>query len=182
MRPKVICWWLVPAALLCAGCDLPTMVGSVCQLDEHCGGMEGALTVTCDHDMPGGSCTVEGCTPDDPDTLDVAEDATSCPPGTRCVVEKLPLSHRCKGSQETRTVCRNSCTHKGECPEVIFCGPRCWEEDGQEVCVTECINRSECVPFWEHLPDPNLSAEHKKAAENPPRACVFYGTDCVVQD
>jgi len=179
---KNIFVFVTVVSLLGSGCDLPTRVGSVCQLDQHCGGKEGELQLVCDHQLPGGLCTVEGCTPDNPDTLDVAEDAASCPPGTRCVLEKSPLMHRCKTSGEVRAVCRPQCTHRGECPEVMFCGTRCFEQNGEEVCVEECPNRMECVPFWTHLPDPNASEEAKKQAENPPRACVLYGSECVATE
>lgn len=169
--------------LLALSCNGPaSRIGQVCQQDQHCGGEEEGLTLSCDFQTPGGSCTVTDCTPDDPDTLDVAEDEQSCPAGSRCVREKNPLSYRCKGATETRLVCRPECGQRGDCPEVIVCSQKCTSDDnGNETCQEVCENRMECVPFWSHLPDANLSAEAAAAAENPPRACVLYGSDCVFQ-
>jgi hypothetical protein len=172
-----------------AGCgDLPTRVGDFCQTDQHCGSGEQSFTLTCDHNMPGGSCTVTECTPDDPDTLDVAEDETSCPAGSRCVLELARTSNKCLGASETHLVCRRSCEQQSDCAEAILCGKSCELVDDKEVCHEECKNRMMCVPFWGHLPDyenwpdPARKADAEKAAENPPRACVLYGKDCVHQE
>jgi len=178
---------LVIAAL--AGCgDLPTRVGDVCQTDEHCGSGEQNFTLTCDHAVPGGSCTVRECTPDDPDTLDLTEGETSCPAGSRCVLELARMTNKCLGATETRLVCRRSCEQQSDCGEAILCGKSCEMVDDKEVCHEECKNSMMCVPFWNHLPDyenwPDTTrkSDAQEAAENPPRACVLYGADCVYQD
>jgi len=190
MKEKsIIILALLAVVALSAGCgDPPTMVGEVCQTDDHCGGSEQDLSLTCDHSVPGGSCTVTECELDNPDTLDVAEDLETCPEGSRCVREFIRTAPKCDKDTETRLVCRRSCTQQGDCGEVILCDPSCKEVDGEEVCSTECKNRIMCVPFWSHMPDPEDyqdpedEAAAEAAAEEPPRACIVYGEGCVYHD
>jgi hypothetical protein len=167
-------WGIIVLALwglaLVGGCsDLPTMVGEVCQTDDHCGGQEESLTLTCDHAVPGGSCTVSECTPDNPDT-EALEDEMSCPQGARCVQEHVTFAKKCRGTEPTRFVCRRECEQQSDCGEVILCGLKCEIVDDEEVCEEECKNRMECVPFWSSIP---------ADVDEPPRACVLYGSDCV---
>jgi hypothetical protein len=170
--------WVILASIaaftLVCGCgDPPTQIGEVCQSDQHCGAAEGTLTLTCDHSIPGGSCTVSTCTVDDPATPEVAEDETSCPTGSRCIREHIHSGKKCRGTEETRYVCRRECGQQSECNEVILCGEKCEMVDDVEVCQEECKNRMECVPFWSVIPEDN---------DDPPRACVLFGSTCVYEE
>jgi hypothetical protein len=155
-------------ALVSVGCaDLPTQVGAVCQGDDHCGGTEGNLALQCDNSIPGGSCTVDACISDDPATEE-AEDATSCPPGSRCVRE-CPAGVSCNSIEaQTRWVCRQECGQQSDCHEIIVCGRVCEPtEGGGEECHEECANEMECTPFWD------LTAEELKDLAEAPRACIL---------
>lgn len=146
---------LLPLGFLLAGCgDPPTKVGDVCQVDLHCGAAEDGFDLECDNGIPGGSCTVMGCTSDDPDTPAVDEDEPTCPSGSRCVREG-----------ETDYFCRRSCNQQSDCGEVIKCNLVCKEEDGEEVCNEECKNEMECSPFWDMNRD--------DVPEDAPRACIM---------
>jgi hypothetical protein len=157
-------------ALGAASCGEPaTRVGGVCQTSDHCGGGENNLALVCDNSIPGGSCTVTPCTPDDPATPE-AEDKTSCPEGSRCVRE-CPAGVRCDSvDRETVLVCRRGCSQQADCHEVIVCGPVCTPLDGGgEECHEECKNQMECIPFWD------LASAELSEKDDPPRACVLKG-------
>lgn len=150
---------LLPLGLLLAGCgDPPTKIGDVCQNAGHCGDKEGEFDLVCDTGIPGGSCTVKGCTPDDHTTPAVAEDEGTCPADSRCVreVDKTTVY---------RDYCRRSCNQQSDCGEVIVCREVCKEEDGEEVCSEECKNEMECSPFWD--------MDRDEVPEDAPRACIM---------
>jgi hypothetical protein len=161
MKGQWVCVTAMVVAWITGGCsDVPTRVGDVCQIDDHCGGAEGSLSLKCDNSIPGGACTVESCTMDNPDTTDVAEDLQSCPEGSRCVREGANLY-----------LCRRACEQLSDCREVIVCGQKCETDDnGVETCSQECKNNMECTPFWD-LPDETL----KTMTPSPPRACILKG-------
>lgn len=168
MRPAILV--VLALALAVASCGEPaTRVGSVCQTSDHCNKTEDNLALTCDNSIPGGSCTVTPCTPDDPATPD-AEDRASCPEGSRCVRE-CPAGVRCDGlARQTVLACRRACSQQADCHEVIVCAPVCSPLDGGgEECHEECKNQMECIPFWD------LSASELAAKDDPPRACVLKG-------
>jgi hypothetical protein len=184
MKGRWVILLTIAAFTLVCGCgDPPTQIGEVCQTDQHCGATEGTLTLTCDHLIPGGSCTVSTCTVDDP-TTEMAEDEASCPTGSRCVREHTYRFQdenicrgtdikKCFGTEDTRLVCRRECGQQSECNEVILCGKKCETVDEVEVCEEEYKNRMECVPFWSVIPEDNDDA---------PRACVLFGSDCVYEE
>jgi hypothetical protein len=167
--------------LLLPGCEPATHIGDPCQLDPHCGGREDNLDLECDNTIPGGSCTVADCTLDDPATAG-AEDASSCPSGSRCVQEckvevkcqtiggQQSCAWACKSDGSTALRCRRACQQQSDCREVIVCGPKCEMVEDQEVCHQECTNHSECVRFW---PLPSSELDELTDA---PRACVQKGT------
>ncbi len=145
---------LLPAGIIVAGCgDEPTKVGDVCLVDEHCGAAESGFTLFCDNGIPGGSCSVLGCTSDDP-TTDDAEDQGTCPDSSRCVREG-----------ESDYYCRRSCNQQSDCGEVIVCSEVCKVEEEVEICSEECKNEMECSPFWD--------MDRDDVPEDAPRACIM---------
>jgi len=150
-------WALVALAWLGLQCGSPpTKIGNDCQTDAHCGGQESQLTLTCDHTIPGGSCTVDSCTPDDPATVKVDE-SDGCPDGARCVTEK-----------DDRNVCRRACERSVDCGEVVLCAEACASEGSG--CKTECKNRMLCLPFRA-----KQSQETDEEYEKIPRTCLVEG-------
>jgi hypothetical protein len=157
---------LLSSAALVTGCgDLPTKVGDVCQIDDHCGGTEGTFELACDLTIPGGSCMVQGCTPDKPDTPDINEDDGTCPDGSRCVRE-CPMGAKTCDIEDALDLCRRTCDQQSDCGEVIVCGIVCETVEGKETCKEKCKNEMECTPFWSPLPED---------ADDPPRACILKG-------
>jgi hypothetical protein len=157
---------LLSSVALVAGCgDPPTKVGDVCQIDDHCGGTEGSFALVCDITIPGGSCMVQGCTPDNPVTEDIDEDDGTCPDGSRCVIE-CPMGVKDCTAEESMNVCRRTCDQQSDCGEVIVCKEKCETVDEVEKCSIECKNEMECTPFWSPLPD---------EVDDPPRACILKG-------
>jgi len=131
------------------GCGTPTRVGEVCQTNDHCG-KEGDFQLTCDLSVPGGTCALVGCTPDDPTTTGVAEDEDSCPEGSRCVKEGTNVN-----------ICRRSCSIPTDCREAVYCAQECADQGNS--CKTKCKNHMQCLPFWQMATVP----------EDAPRACIF---------
>jgi hypothetical protein len=162
----VILVGLLFSPALIAGCgDLPTRVGDVCQIDDHCWGTEGSFEFVCDVTIPGGVCMVPGCTPDDPATEE-NEDDGSCPNGSRCVVECPQDAEECP-IEQTMNICRRDCDQQSDCGEVIVCNTVCNpDEEGIEICKEECQNEMKCTSFWVPLPEDE---------EDSPRACILKG-------
>lgn len=129
-------WWIGTAAVLTTlwamGCgDPPSLVGQPCQTDDHCG-TEAGLQLTCEHEVPGGYCTLTGCDPETP---------TTCPKGSVCVV------------QENATACLRTCETVLDCREVIACRPDPDCDPGLEQCDQVCDNAMQCVPSPDAVED-----------------------------
>lgn len=203
-RRWVILVVVLSSVALIAGCgDPPTKVGDVCQMDEHCGGTEGSFNLLCDVSIPGGSCVVENCTPEEPppdkDTPDVPEDEGTCPSGSRCIRECPQGAEACLET-EIRNVCRRSCDQQSDCGEVIVCRWKydkadackedcCTEEcNGNEICINDCIiaegacedkckdkRYEECKNEMECTPvwPDTSSSPLPDWIDDPPRACIL---------
>ena len=116
--------------------DPPTRIGQTCQTDAHCGN-EGEFSLSCDHSIPGGACTLEGCDP---------AQTSSCPAGAVCMPE---------GDE---SACRLACQQAFDCREVIACrpDPACQEVEG---CEEHCDNAMTCAPADPEA-DPIASSPH----------------------
>ncbi|MBN2493513.1 MAG: hypothetical protein JXR96_02885 [Deltaproteobacteria bacterium] len=136
-------------ALLLAACDPPSSIGLPCQLDAHCEDAPDGREIVCDLSVPGGYCSLPGCTPDDLETEPCEDD---CPQGSYCIE-----------IEEDAFACRPACSDAGDCRPITLCMEIC-EQEEPERCTTECDNASRCSPVHPEQRDPPWDA---------PRACTL---------
>jgi hypothetical protein len=143
MRPSGAIW-LVCALAAGAACEGGTRIGAPCQLDAHCGQEQG-FALVCQTSVPGGSCTLRDCTPDDPATPE-DESLGSCPASARCVRDGI----------RPRYLCRLACWTPADCRPIWDCQ------------AGDCRNAVRCALV--HPSDDPLATEPPPDA---PRACAY---------
>jgi hypothetical protein len=126
-RMLMIC--LLAAATVSAACD--SVIGDSCSANVDCSSNGDRL---CDTSMPGGYCTVEGCS------------ATSCPDGAVCVAFFPPSSliTPCDPATEDRldaTAPTDDCAAYEVCLGSGFCAPTSLE---RRYCMQRCGGGGDC--------------------------------------